>query len=49
MYDYVIVELCNDLFSTSEMQFAIKESHSTTMCTVIRRVIQNYMEENSNG
>ena len=42
MYDYVIIELCKDSFSTSEMQFGFKEKHSTTMCTVIlREVIQN--------
>ena len=46
LYDYVIIELCKDSFSTSEMQFGFKENHSTTMCTVIlREVIQNYIEE----
>ena len=45
MYDYVIIELCKDSFSASEMQFGFKENHSTTMCTVIlREVIQNYIE-----
>ena len=49
LYDYVIIELCKDSFSTSEMQFGFKEKHSTTMCTVIlREVIQNYIEGHSN-
>ena len=49
MYDYVIIELCKNYFSTSETQFGFKENHSTTMCTVIlREVIQNYIEGHSN-
>ena len=49
MYDYVITELCRDFFSTRDMQFGFKENHSTTICTVIpRKVIQNYIEEQSN-
>ena len=31
LYDYVIIELCKDSFSTSEMQFGFKENHSTTI------------------
>ena len=49
VYDYVIIELCKNSFSTSEMQFGFKEKHSTTMCTVIlSEKIQNSIEEYSN-
>ena len=53
MYDYVIIELCKDSFSTNDMQFDFREPLpilcSTTICTVIlREVIHNYIEGHNN-
>ena len=49
LFDYVIIDLCGDTLSTSDMQFGFKAQHSTTMCTVIlKEVISHYIEGNSN-
>ena len=35
LFDYVIIDICGDSLSTSDMQYGYKNNHSTTMCTVI--------------
>ena len=49
LFDYVIIDLCGDSLSTSDMQYGYKNNHSTTMCTVILKdVIHHYVKGNSN-
>ena len=49
LFDYVIIDKCDDSLSTSDMQYGYKNNHSTTMCTVIlKEVIHHYMNGNSN-
>ena len=49
LFDYVIIDLCGDSLSTSDMQSSYKNNHSTTMCTVILKdVIHHYINGNSN-
>ena len=47
--DYVLLCKHSDIFQTSDLQFAFKENHSTTMCTsVITEVISYYNARDSN-
>ena len=49
LFDYVIIDICGDSLSTSDMQYGYKNNHSTTMCTVIlKEVIHHYINGNSN-
>lgn len=49
LYDNVILYMYKGGFNTSDMQFAYKESHSTTLCTLIyKEVINHYLEYGSN-
>ena len=49
IYDYVIIDICSNSLSTSDMQYSYMDNHSTTMCTVIlKEVIHNYTNGNSN-
>ena len=49
LFDYVIIDLCGDSLSTSDMQYGYKNNHSTTMCTIIlKEVIDHYINGNSN-
>ena len=49
LFDYVIIDLCDDSLSTSDMQYGYKNNHSITMCTVIlKEVIHHYINGNSN-
>ena len=49
LFDYVIIDICCDSLSTSDMQYGYKNNHSTTMCTVIlKEVIHHYLNGNSN-
>ena len=34
VFDYTILDLCNDYFMTSDMQFGFKNKHSTIMCSL---------------
>ena len=34
VFDYTILDLCNDYFMTSDMQFGLKNKHSTSMCSL---------------
>ena len=44
LFDYVIIDICGNSLSTSDMQYGYKNNHSTTMCTVIlKEVIHHYM------
>ena len=48
LFDYVIIDLCDDSLSTSDMQYSYKNNHSTTICTVIlKEVIHHYINDNS--
>ena len=47
--DYIFLNKHSDILQTSELQFAFKEEHSTTMCTsVIKEVISYYNSRDSN-
>ena len=35
IFDYVIIDICSNSLSTSDMQYSYMDNHSTTMCTVI--------------
>ena len=35
LFDYIIIDLCGDTLSTSDMQFGYKPNHSTTSCTTV--------------
>ncbi len=49
LFDYIIIDMCGDVLSTSDMQFGFKKQHSTTMCSVIlKEVVSHYIEGNSN-
>lgn len=49
LYDYVMIELCGDELMSSDMQFAYKSNHSTTLCTdIFKEVIDCYIRGNSN-
>ena len=49
LFDYVLIDICGDSLSTSDMQYGSKNNHSTTMCTVIlKEVIHHYINGNSN-
>ena len=44
VFDYTILDLCNDYFMTSDMQFGFKNKHSTIMCSVAYyEVINHYL------
>ena len=34
VFDYTILDLCNDYFMTSDMQFGFENKHSTIMCSL---------------
>ena len=34
VFDYVIIELCNDQLIATDMQYACKDNHSTTLCSI---------------
>ena len=45
----VIIDMCGDSLSTSNMQYGYKSSPSTTMCTaILKEVIHHYINDNSN-
>ena len=47
--DYIFLNKHSDVLHTSDLQFAFKEEHSTTMCTsVIKEVIAHYNSRGSN-
>ena len=47
--DYIFLRKHSDILHTSDLQFAFKEEHSTTMCTsVIKEVIAHYNSRGSN-
>ena len=49
LFDYVIIDICGDSLSTSDMQYGYKNNNSTTMCTVIlKEVIHHYINGNIN-
>ena len=49
LFDYVIIDLCDDTLLTSEVQFDFKPKHSTTLCTtVLKEIINYYVRRNSN-
>ena len=49
LFDYIIIDLCGDTLSTTDMQFGYKPNHSTTSCTtVLKNIIKYYLRENSN-
>ena len=49
LFDYIIIDLCGDTLSTSDMQFGYKPNHSTTSCTtVLKEIIKYYLRGNSN-
>ena len=35
VFDYVIIELCNDQLMATDIQYACKENHSTTLCSIM--------------
>ena len=39
LFDYVIIDICGDSLSTSDMQYGYKNNNSTTMCTVILKEV----------
>ena len=49
LFDYVIIDMCGDSLSTSNMQYGYKSSPSTTMCTaILKEVIHHYINDNGN-
>ena len=49
VYDYTILDLCNYYFMTSDMQFGLKNKHSTIMCSLAYyKVINHYLCNHSN-
>ena len=49
VFDYTILDLCNDYFMTSDMQFGFKNKHSTSMCSLAYyEVINHYLCNHSN-
>ena len=50
MFDYTLLDLCNDYFMTSDMQFGLKNKHSTIMCSLAYyKAINHYLCNHSNG
>ena len=50
LFDYIIIDLCGDTLSTSDMHFGYKPNHSTTSCTtVLKNIIQYYLRENNDN
>ena len=41
MFDYVIIELFGGSLQTTDMQFAYKAKHSTTLCTMVYHYVNN--------
>ena len=49
VFDYTILDLCNDYFMTSDMQCGFKNKHSTIMCSLAYyEVINHYLCNHSN-
>ena len=49
LFDYIIIDLCGDTLSASDMQFVYKPNHSTTSwTTVFKEIIKYYLRGNSN-
>ena len=49
VFDYTILDLCNDYFMISDMQFGLKNKHSTIMCSLAYyEVINHYLCNHSN-
>ena len=49
LFDYVIILICSDSLSTSDMQYGYNNNHSTTVCTLIlKEVIHHYINSNGN-
>ena len=42
LFDYIIIDLCGDTLSTSDMQFGYKPNHSTISCTTVLKEIIKY-------
>ena len=49
VFDYVIIELCNDQLIATDMQYTYKENHSTTLCSLMYlETLQYYRNSGSN-
>ena len=49
VFDHVIVEICNDQLIATDMQYAYKENHSTTLCSLMYlETLQYYRNCGSN-
>ena len=49
VFDYVIIELCNNQLIATDMQYAYKENHSTTLCSIMYlETLQYYRNCESN-
>ena len=49
LFDYVIINLYDKKFKTSDMQFGFQRNHSTTMCSAIyMEIIIQYKMKGSN-
>ena len=49
MFDYVIIELFCGSLQTTDMQFAYKAKHSTTLCTMVYlETLLHYVSSGSN-
>ena len=49
VFDYVIIELCNDQLMATDMQYAYKDNHSTTLCSIMYlETLQYYRNCGSN-
>ena len=49
LIDIIIIDICSDNLVTSDLQFAYKKYHSTSMCTsVMKEVVSHYITRGSN-
>ena len=49
LIDLLIIEKCSEFLYTSDLQFAFKSEHSTTLCTaVLTETVNYFVERNSN-
>ena len=49
VFDYVIIELFGGSLQTTDMQFAHKAKHSTTLCTMVYlETLHHYVNNGSN-
>ena len=48
LYDYVFIDLNIDYLKTDDMQFGLKNNHSTLLCTAVYiETVNHYMNEGS--